>query len=213
MPKNENNQGLYDQLKTGMNTIGRDLTRSMQQVLEALQTRDAESAEKLLVRLEDLHQKEDEVKEICLQILGGKNGNTPELQWTRCAHRILSLMGRSSEEIAAIARAIQKINHSPELPIAEDLPKMGRLASDMLERSIRTAFHPDAKDARRIMEEDRSLDRQKDEFAKRAIAFVAENPDRSQPVVPYVLVSRHLERIGDHASHIAEEVAYCLQAT
>ncbi len=212
MPKSGNNHGLYDQLKRGMNAIGRDLNRSMQQVLEALQTRDAESAEKLLVRLEDLHRREDEAKEICLQILGGKNGNTPELRWTRCAHRVLSLMGRSSEEIAAIAGEILKMSRSPEMPIAEDLPRMGRMASDMLERSIRTVVHPDAVDARRIMEEDRSLDRHKDEFAKRAIAFVAENPDRSQPVVPYVLVSRHLERIGDHASHIAEEVAYCIQA-
>lgn len=212
MGRNENNRGLYDQVKTGMNSIGRDLNRSMQQVLEALEHRDAESAQKILARLEDLGQREDEVKEICIRILGRTNGNTIELRWTRCAHRILSLMGSSSGEIAAIAREIHKINSSPRLPIAEDLPKMGRMASDMLAWSIRTAVHPDAGDARRIMEEDRSLDRHRDEFANRAIAFVAENPDRSQPVVPYVLISRHLERIGDHASHIAEEVAYYLRA-
>jgi len=123
----------------------------------------------------------------------------------------LSLISRISHEIAAIARQIGKINDGPDLPIAEDLPEMGRMASRMLERSIRIALHPDAVGARKIMEEDSSLDRRKEDFAKKAISLVNDHPQDSQPVVPYVLVSRHLERIGDHASHIAEEVAYYLQ--
>jgi phosphate transport system protein len=62
------------------------------------------------------------------------------------------------------------------------------------------------------MEEDSSLDEHKDDFAKRAITFMADHPDSSEPVIPCVLVSRHLERIGDHASHMAEEVVYYLEA-
>jgi phosphate transport system protein len=114
-------------------------------------------------------------------------------------------------EIAAIARQLGKINDGPDLPIAEDLPEMGRMASRMLEQSIRITLHPDVDGARRIMEEDSCLDRHKDDFATKAICFVNDYPQKSRPVVPYVLVSRHLERIGDHASHIAEEVAYYLQ--
>jgi phosphate transport system protein len=134
------------------------------------------------------------------------------MRWTGCAHRILSLIGNISAEIAAIAKQVEKIGKGPEPPITEDLPEMGRMASQMVERSIQTALHPHAEDARRIMEEDSSLDRHKEAFIKKAIAFTADNPDSEEPVVPYVLVSRHLERIGDHASHIAEEVAYYLKA-
>jgi phosphate transport system protein len=120
-------------------------------------------------------------------------------------------MSNVSVEIAAIAKQINKINEGPHLPIAEDLPEMGRIASEMLEQSIQTALHPNAESARRVMEEDSSLDKRKDDFAKRAISLVNDRPETSQPVVPYVIISRHLERIGDHASHIAEEVAYYLQ--
>ena len=211
MPNAENQRDLYQQLKTEMNSIGRDMSQSMQQVLEALEQRDVEPAEKLLGQIEDLHQRADALKEICLQFLASTNGNTPEMRWTGCAHRILSLIGNSSTEIAAIAKQVEKIKKCPELPIAKDLPKMGRMASQMLERSIQTALHPDAEDARRIMEEDSSLDKHKDDFVKKAIALTEDNPDNAEPVVPYVLVSRHLERIGDHASHIAEEVAYYLK--
>lgn len=211
MPIMEDHQGLYRQLKTEMDSVGRDLGQSMKQVLKALEQRNGASAERILSRLDDLRRKEDGLKDICLQILGGKNGNTPELRWTGCAHKIMSFMSGISTEIAAIGRQIGKINDGPDLPIAEDLPEMARMASRMLERSIRIALHPDAVGARRIMEEDSSLDRHRDDFAKRAISLVNEYPESSQPVVPYVLVSRHLERIGDHASHIAEEVAYYLQ--
>ena len=211
MQNTEDHQGLYRQLKTEMDSVGRDLGQLMKQVLEALEQRNGASAERILSRLDDLRRKEDGLKDICLQILGGKNGSTPELRWTGCAHKILSLMSGVSTEIAAIARQIGKINDGPDLPIAEDLPEMGRMASRMLERSIRIALHPDAAGARKIMEDDSSLDRHKDDFEEKAISLVNDHPQNSQPVVPYVLVSRHLERIGDHASHIAEEVAYYLQ--
>jgi phosphate transport system protein len=194
-----------------MSSIGTELNQSMQQVLMAFEQRDAESAKEIMDRLRDLRERGDQSKEICIQILAATNSNTPELRWTGCAHKILSLMDRSSVEIAAIARQIKKIGKDPALPIAENLPQMGRMASEMLERSIQIALHPDAQGARSIMETDSSLDRHKDEFIERAITFVSERPNDSQPVIPYVIVSRHLERIGDHASHIAEEVAYYLQ--
>jgi phosphate transport system protein len=207
----EDHQDLHRQLRTEMDSVGSDLGQSMKQVLQALEHRNGMSAERILGRLDDLRRKEDGLKEMCLQILGGKNGRTPELRWTGCAHKILSFMSGISTEIAAIAKQLGKIEEGPDLPIAEDLPEMARLASRMLERSIRIALHPDAVGARRIMEEDSSLDRHKDDFAKKAISLANDHPENSQPVVPYVLVSRHLERIGDHASHIAEEVAYYLQ--
>jgi phosphate transport system protein len=207
----ESHPDLYCKLKTEMNAVGRDLSQSMNQVLEALEHRNGPSAETLSARLDELGQKEDALKEICLKILGSMSRNTPELRWTGCTHEILSLMSKVSAEIAAIVKQIGKINQGPDLPIAEDLPEMGRMASEMLERSIQAALHPDAERARRVMEEDSSLDRCKDDFAKRAISLMNDQPENSQPVVPYVLVSRHLERIGDHASHIAEEVAYYLQ--
>ena len=211
MPNAMKDRGLYGRLKKEMSSFGKDLNQSMQQVLKAFEQRNAEAAKKILGRLRALRVRGDRSREICLQILAGTNGNTPELRWTGCAHKILSLMDKSSLEIAAIARQIRKIGKDPELPIAEDLPRMGRMASEMLERSIRIALRPDAENARSIMETDSCLDRHRDDFIKRAIAFVGESPKNSQPVVPYVIVSRHLERIGDHASHIAEEVAYYLE--
>jgi phosphate transport system protein len=194
-----------------MDSVGKDLGQLMKRVLEALETGNEAPAERILSQLEGLRRKEDGLKELCLQILGGRNGSTAEFRWTGCAHKILSFLSGVSSEIAAIARQVDKINKGPSLPIAGDLPEMGRMASRMLERSIRIALHPDADGARSIMEEDSSLDRHKDDFAEKAISLVNDHPQNSQTVVPYVLVSRHLERIGDHASHIAEEVAYYLQ--
>jgi phosphate transport system protein len=195
-----------------MSAIGRNLNRSMQQALKALEERDTERARKLLADIKGLRRREDLSKEICLQILARTRGTTLELRWTGCAHRILLLMEKSCKEIAEIAQKVTEINHSPFMPpAAEELPSMGRVASRMLQESIRAALQPDAEYARGIMAADSSLDQKRDAFIKRAITFMMENPTTTIPVVPYLLVSKHLEKIGDHASHIAEEVVYYLQ--
>jgi phosphate transport system protein len=193
-----------------MDSIGRDLGQSMHEVIEALEKHNGFSAERISARLVDLLEREEGLTEICLEILGARKGPTPELRWTGCAHRVLSLLFRVCEEIAGIAGQIDKINQGPDLPLRQDLPEMGRMARGMLIRSIQAVIHPDAEGARRVMQEDPGLDRRKEDFAKRAVRLVNERLNDSQPVVPYVLVSRHFERIGDHASHIAEEVAYYL---
>jgi phosphate transport system protein len=211
MPNSDSPSSLYRQLKTEMNSVGRDLSESVNQVLEVLEQRNGASADELLEQLQDIEKREESLRELCLKILGRKSGNTPQLRWTGCAHRILSLMSKVSLEIGAILKQIGKIHQGPPLAIAEDLPEMCRIASEMLARSIQTALHPDVETARRVMEEDSCLDQHKDDFARKAITLANDQPEHSQPVVPYVIVSRHLERIGDHASHIAEEVAYYLQ--
>ncbi len=211
MPNTEDRRDPCERVKRAMQAVGSDLRESMKQILEALEQRNGAEAGEIPTRLEDVREKEDTLKELCLQILGEASGSTPELRWTGCAHNILTLMSKVSREIGILVQQIGRIHQGPELPIGEDLPDMARLAAWMLDQSIRTALDPDAESARRVMEEDSSLDQRKEDFARRAILLVNEYPESSQPVVPYVLVSRHLERIGDHASHIAEEVAYYLE--
>jgi phosphate transport system protein len=210
MQNPDRQRGLGRRLKTEMDSIGRDLDQAMHRVIEALEKRNGFSADRVSERLVDLLEREEDLNEICLEILGGKKGPTPELRWAGCAHRVLSLLFRVCEEITGIAAQIGKINEGPELPIRQELPEMGRMASEMLTGSIQAVLRPDAECARRVMEEDSCLDRRKEDFANSAVCLVNQTLNDSRAVVPYVLVSRHFERIGDHASHIAEEVAYYL---
>ena len=211
MGRTQSNHTLHRQLKKEMGHIGKQLSRSLAQALKAVEKKDAVLARELISGLQRLHGRENASLDVCVRILALTKGNTDELRWTSRAYRILSLMGQSSQEIEEIARKVEEIEKTPELPLAKELPLMGQVASSMLRESIQAAICPDADDACRIIAADSSLDRSKEAFKKKVAAFLSENPEAAQPVTPHLFISKHLERIGDHASHIAEEVAYFLQ--
>jgi len=212
MTRTQNNHMLQRQLKKEMGLIGKVLSRSLVQVLKAVEERDADLARELISGLQNLQGRENASRDVCVRILALTMGNTNELRWTNSAYKILSLMEKSSLEIEEIARQVEEIEKAPDLPFAKELPSMGAMASSMLRESIQAAISPDADDACRIIVTDSNLDRSKEAFKKKVAAFLSENPEAAQPVTPYLFISKHLERIGDHASHIAEEVAYFLQA-
>jgi len=193
-----------------MSSLGKRLNESLRQVLLAMEKQDTNQARKLIPELHQLNDLENTSRDICLQILTFTAGNTDQLRWTSSAHKILSLMKESSTEIEEIALKVAKIEHAPALPLIEDLPEMGRVANGMLQKSIRAALEPDEEFARRVIEADSSLDRSRENFMDGAIAFLSKNPEATPHMVPYLCISQHLERIGDHASHIAEEVVYYL---
>ena len=210
MSKEARNKPLSLKLAKEVSTLGKDLDKLMNRVLEALAALDVESAEELLAELYTLQKKEYASRETCLEILADRKGNTIELEWIKCAHKVLSLMGESSFEIAEIAYKISEIKKNPEMILADELPFMGQLAAKMLTNSIHTLLQPDVDKALKIMVSDTSLDKCKRDFTEKALILMMEDPESLYPVVPYLHISQHLERIGDHASHIAEEVAYYL---
>ncbi len=203
---------LQRELRKGIESIGRDLDDSLRRIVEALEdSGGGEPSRQLPERLREIREREDGSRELCLRILANRNGNTAEIRWTECAHTNLSLMEKTLEEISAMLGRIDEIQRQPSLPLAKDLPVMGRMANRMLRGSIRNLLHPDEGKTHRIIESEISLDQRKEAFVEKAVAFVRDHPDKVGSVIPYVLVSRHLEKIGDHASHMAEEVGYYLR--
>jgi len=211
MPKKKNGHSLQRRLKNELSDLGKCLHLSLNQIIEALEKRDADLAETVIPQIEALQVREDSSREVCLRILAMALGNTGEMRWTRSAHKVLSYMEESSAEIAQLAQHVKQLNKNLDFPLASTLPSMGRKASWMLHNSILTMLHADTEKALEIMEQDSFLDRNKEVFLEKAFDFIAEHPDYVRPAVPYIVISKHLERIGDHASHIAEEVIYLLQ--
>ena len=210
MPNGRKKQTLHHRLKKEMAAIGKRLNESMHQVLEAMETRDSKRARRLIPKLQGLQGKEEASRDVCLKILALTKGNTDQLRWTSSAHKILSIMKESSAEIEEIAQKVAKIEGNSDLPHVKDLPIMGQAAGRMLQKSISAVLEPDAEHARSVIEADSSLDRSKEAFMEKAFAFLIKHPEATQLMVPYLFISKHLERIGDQASHIAEEVVYYL---
>jgi len=197
-------------LSDEMSAIGKELSGLLRNIMKAFEERNLESATTLMGQLKRLQDREGASRDSCLKILASRNGNTDDLRWTSRAHKILSLMEKSSDEIEKIAHKVTDIDRSYTLPFFKDLPEMGRMACGMLDRSIHAVLQPEQERARQIIEEDSFLDRSRDEFLEKARVFLRKHPEDAKNLTPFMLISKHLERIGDHASHIAEEIIYFL---
>jgi len=212
-PREAGRHDLHRRLQEEISRIGQGLSRSLRTVMQALEEHDTGRARRLLHDLEQLRNREGAYREMCFRILAAMEGNTEELRWTDKAHRILFLMEQSVTEIRGIAEDVARIDGRPADALDRDLPEMGRLACGMLDRSANAVLRREAGSAREILRNDSSLDRSCDAFAEKAGAFLTLHPEAAHAVRPYLSISERLERIGDHASHMAEEVIYFLDGT
>ncbi len=100
--------------------------------------------------------------------------------------------------------------HKPVKPLI-DLPRMAELARKMLRESLDAFVSMDAKIAQDVLAQDDWLDGLKDQILRELLTYMLGDPDTIEPAVDLILMSRHLERIGDHATNIAEDVIFLVE--
>ena len=120
----------------------------------------------------------------------------------------LERMGDLATDIAG--RAIV-LSTPPFLAIPEKLPRMTDLATSMVRQSLDAFVNLDSKLARRVIRFDDEVDRYHVEIIDDLKALMHSTPEMIDPALSMFSVVRHLERIGDHATNIAEDVVYLVE--
>jgi phosphate transport system protein len=100
----------------------------------------------------------------------------------------------------------------PELAIPPDIPQMARITRDMLRIALDGFIHGNPDQCRAVLRSDDSIDDLNRKIARDVMGVIKENADAVEQAFDLVRVSRNLERIGDLATNIAEEVIYYLEA-
>jgi phosphate transport system protein len=101
--------------------------------------------------------------------------------------------------------------HPPVKPLI-DLPRMGELAMKMLRESLDAFVDRDVGLAQAVLSQDDWLDAFKGQVFRELLTYMLSNPTTIEPSVELILISRHLERVGDHATNIAEDVIFLVEA-
>ena len=120
-------------------------------------------------------------------------------------NRDLERVGDFAVNIAEAA--LRYMEHPPVKPLI-DIPRMADLAQGMLRDALNAYVALDTALAREVIERDDVLDDLKGQVFRELLSFIFGNPATTEPALDLILISRHLERIGDHATNIAEEVIF-----
>jgi phosphate transport system protein len=99
-------------------------------------------------------------------------------------------------------------------PVKEliDIPRMGEISQRMLRNSLDAFVRRDIDLAQGVLNEDDRLDALKTQVFRELLTYMLQDPSTIEPSLDLILISRHLERIGDHATNIAEDVIFMVSA-
>lgn len=198
-------------LKQKLLTMASHAETAVNEALRALVERDYDLA--LRVKESDtvIDRFEIEVDELAIQLLA-KAPLASDLRFVTVAMKISQNLERVGDEASKIAKRARDLSQEPPVKVQVDLSRTARLALDMLKASLDSFVNRHPAAARDIIPRDKELDDINKHITSQLVDYMRENPDTIKRCLNLITVSRSLERIGDHAKNIAEEVVYLCEA-
>jgi phosphate transport system protein len=180
--------------------------------VQGLVTRDPALFEKVLLGDEPINQLHIEVDRRCFRLLALHQPMATDLRAIVAAVKINTDLERVGDLAVNIAEAGTRYIAHPPVKKLIDIPQMGDIAQAMLRDALDAFVKHDTRLAHQVLNEDDRLDSLKTQVFRDLLTYMLEDQSTVEPSLDLILVSRHLERIGDHATNIAEDVIFMVSA-
>ncbi len=176
--------------------------------IKALVKRKDDLAGEVIKRDEAINMLEVEIDELCLRLLALYQPKAIDLRFITSAMKINNDLERIADQAVNIAERTQEIIKQPLLKPLIDIPRMATIAQKMVKDSINALVNKDEALARDVCKRDDEVDNLNDQVFRELLTYMMQDPKTITRAVELILVGRHLERIADHATNIAEDVIY-----
>lgn len=181
--------------------------------VEALKNRDKEMAAGVIDSDGKIDKMELAIDEKCIDLIARHQPMAGDLRFITTALKINAELERIADLSVDISERVIEIANKPLLKPLIDIPELSKIAQEMVGNAIRAFVERDVVLAKKVVLADSEADKLRnavqDELIKDYMAKDVKSVDRA---VPLLLVARHLERICDHATNIAEDVIYMVEA-
>jgi phosphate transport system protein len=148
------------------------------------------------------------IDDLCLKLIALHSPMAADLRGIMAAIKINSDLERVGDMAVNIGEAARRYTLHPPVKKLIDIPRMGTTAQSMLRDALDSYVRGDIKLAQQVLDEDDKLDTLKTQVFRELLNHMLQDPSTIEPALDLILVSRHLERIGDHATNIAEDVIF-----
>ena len=176
--------------------------------IQGLVTRDPSLFEKVLLGDEPINQLHIEIDNRCFRLLALHQPMATDLRAIVAAVKINTDLERVGDLAVNVAEAGTRYITHPPVKKLIDIPTMGDIAQSMLRDALDSYVRRDTRLAQQVLNEDDRLDALKTQVFRDLLTHMLKDQGTVEPSLDLILVSRHLERIGDHATNIAEDVIF-----
>ncbi len=177
-----------------------------------LSTREPAAVDRVLQGDEPINDLHIEIDDRCFKLLALHQPMAADLRAIVAAVKINTDLERVGDLAVNIAEAAKRyLQHPPVKPLI-DIPRMGGIAQRMLRDALDAFVRRDTTLAEAVLVADDELDALKSQIFRELLTYMMQDTGKIEPALDLVLISRHLERIGDHATNIAEDVIFMVSA-
>lgn len=181
--------------------------------IEALKNRDKNLAQAVIDEDKKIDELEIVIEERAIDLLALRQPMASDLRFITTGMKINAELERIADLAVNIAQRVLDLADKPLLKPLIDIPKLTVIARSMVRDAINAFVNRDEALAKKVIASDPEADRLRNLIYDELInEFMVKDGKTAPRAVPLILVARHLERICDHATYIAEEVIYMLQA-
>jgi phosphate transport system protein len=198
----------FRNLKQQILAMGGLVERAIEEATKALIERKAENFEQVFELERSINDYQMQVDEACVSLLARQSPLAADLRLVIAVLKINSDLERMGDQAVNIAHNGKLYLKEPPLKPLVDIPRMAEEVRFMVRESLDAFVSQNAARAREVLLRDDSVDELKNQVFRDLINHMKGKPDAIERGLDLILIARNLERIGDHATNIAEDVIY-----
>ena len=197
-----------DDLKERLLVMAGMAEQAIQRSVEAYRVRDLSLCD-LVVRSEiSINSFEREIDQMALDLLAMEQPMAIDLRFILSVIRINADLERVGDQAVNIAVRVREMGAFANIDLPVDIPKLASLASAMVRKALQAFIEADADLAKSVLLLDDQVDEMNDAAFYALSSLIKEKPDLTPQSLNALIISRNLERVGDHATNIAEDVIF-----
>ena len=199
-------------LKRRLLEMGGLAEENVRVAVKGLVDRDHDMIARVMTGDEPLNNLHIEIDSRCFTLLALYQPMAADLRTIVAAFKINTDLERVGDLAVNIAEAARRYSSHAPVKKLIDIPRMATIAQSMLRDALDAFVRRDLALAQSVLNEDDRLDELKTQIFRELLTYMLQDPGTIEPALDLILVSRHLERIGDHATNIAEDVIFIVSA-
>ena len=199
-------------LKNRLLTMGALVEERVHQAVRSLIDRRQEEAEEVIASDKEVNDLQIDIDDRCLKLLATQTPLAGDLRLITAAMKINADLERIGDQAVNVAENVIKLLPQPPLKPLIDIPRMAEIAQQMTRDALDSFVKKDPAMARDVLRRDDEVDNLKDQVFRELLTYMMADPGTIQRALALILISRNIERIADHATNIAEDVIFLVEA-
>jgi phosphate transport system protein len=198
-------QQSLDELKERLLVMAGLVEQAIQRATEAYSARDMHLCELVLLSEPAINRMEREIDALALDLLAMEQPMAVDLRFILSVIRINADLERVGDQAVNIAGRVQDLGKQANVDMPVDIPRLAQLAGAMVRKALQAFIEGDAEMAESVLKLDDQVDDMNRDAFRSLGALIKEMPELAPQALNALIISRNLERVGDHATNIAED--------